>query len=323
MFSIKHTIITSVALLCCLALSGQDRITRAEYIEHYKKYAIEDMEVYGIPASIKMAQALLESDDGNSVLARRANNHFGIKCKKDWTGETMRYDDDAPQECFRKYATAEDSYKDHAEFLDKSPRYQSLFELAQTDYKGWAYGLKAAGYATNPKYPELLIKIIEDNRLYLLDEGKDLTDVTATPADSTTAKADTVATVESVDVDNYVLALYSKGGYNIYLNNGCEFVVANPGDSIENMAKSLSIPSNRLRRMNDLSKSDKIGDGDMVYIKTKNRRSINGHLLHTVKAGETLHGISQRYGIRCRSLATLNHTTPESAIFEGQQLKLR
>ena len=162
------------AVLNVATLLGQQKLSREEYIRRYKGLAVEEMDIYGIPASIKMAQALLESDNGNGRLAREANNHFGIKCKSTWTGATISHDDDAAGECFRKYASVEDSYRDHSEFLDRSERYQDLFKLDPLDYKGWAYGLKQAGYATNPQYAELLIKIIEDNRLYLLDEGRDI-----------------------------------------------------------------------------------------------------------------------------------------------------
>ena len=169
--------------LLALSANGQDRLTREEYIQKYKSLAVEEMEVYGIPASITMAQALLESDNGNGRLAREGNNHFGIKCKSTWTGATISHDDDAKGECFRKYPSVEASFNDHSEFLDKSARYQDLFKLDPMDYKGWAYGLKQAGYATNPAYAELLIKIIEDNQLYHLDRGEEIAPpIMGTPA---------------------------------------------------------------------------------------------------------------------------------------------
>lgn len=322
----KYASLVALLLVSAYAVEAQDRTTKEQYIEQYKQLAIDDMEKYGIPASIKMAQALLESDAGNSRLARVANNHFGIKCKKDWTGETIHHDDDAPQECFRKYPSAEQSFHDHSEFLDRSPRYQGLFELDPLDYKAWAYGLKAAGYATNPKYPELLIKIIEDNRLYLLDKGEALVAVTpeSEPAPVVApAPAEEPVTLPKVDVDNYVLALHNRGGYDIYLNNGCEFVIAAEGDDINSLSQSLGISVKRLRKMNDLGAEGNFEGGDAVYIKPKAKRSENGHLLHTVREGESLHTISQIYGIRMRKLAALNHLTDDGRIFAGQQLKLR
>ncbi len=322
----KYASLVALLLVSAYAVEAQDRTTKEQYIEQYKQLAIDDMEKYGIPASIKMAQALLESDAGNSRLARVANNHFGIKCKKDWTGETIHHDDDAPQECFRKYPSAEQSFHDHSEFLDRSPRYQGLFELDPLDYKAWAYGLKAAGYATNPKYPELLIKLIEDNRLYLLDKGEALVAVTPEPEPAPVvapAPAEEPVTLPKVDVDNYVLALHNRGGYDIYLNNGCEFVIAAEGDDINSLSQSLGISVKRLRKMNDLGAEGNFEGGDAVYIKPKAKRSENGHLLHTVREGESLHTISQIYGIRMRKLAALNHLTDDGRIFAGQQLKLR
>lgn len=324
-----YACVVALLLVAGHSAMAQDRTTKEQYIEQYKQLAIDDMEKYGIPASIKMAQALLESDAGNSRLARQGNNHFGIKCKKDWTGQTIHHDDDAPQECFRKYPSAEASFHDHSEFLDRSPRYQGLFELDPLDYKAWAYGLKAAGYATNPKYPELLIKIIEDNKLYLLDGGKTTLVAVAEPEpaqpepSAVTETIETTAPTNRVDVDNYVLALYNRGGYDIYLNNGCEFVIAAEGDDINSLEQSLEISAKRLRKMNDLAQDGDFTAGDVVYIKPKAKRSENGHLLHTVREGETLHAISQIYGIRMRKLAALNHLTDDGQIFAGQQLKLR
>ena len=218
--------------LLALSANGQDRLTREEYIQKYKSLAVEEMEVYGIPASITMAQALLES--GNGRLAREGNNHFGIKCKSTWTGATISHDDDAKGECFRKYPSVEASFNDHSEFLDKSARYQDLFKLDPMDYKGWAYGLKQAGYATNPAYAELLIKIIEDNQLYHLDRGEEIAPpIMGTPA--TEEPQQLVAETEQkpkevVDVDNYSVAVTGQGGqHTVYHNNGSEFTTARPG----------------------------------------------------------------------------------------------
>ncbi|MBR5454183.1 MAG: glucosaminidase domain-containing protein [Rikenellaceae bacterium] len=323
---LRYTTLPALALVLTIGAVAQDRTTKEQYIEQYKQLAIDDMEKYGIPTSIKMAQALLESDAGNSRLARQANNHFGIKCKKDWTGETIHHDDDAPQECFRKYPSAQESFHDHSEFLDRSPRYQGLFELDPLDYKAWAHGLKAAGYATNPKYPELLIKLIEDYKLYLLDKGE-VAVATPAPAQPTIIECEqapepVVATAQ-VDVDNYVLALHSRGGYDIYLNNGCEFVIAAEGDDINSHSQSLGISTKRLRKMNELAEDGDFAAGDVVYIKPKAKHSENGHLLHTVREGETLHTVSQTYGIRVKRLAAMNHLTGDGQIFAGQQLKLR
>ena len=168
---------TLIALLLvfqlpCVALCAEKhkKMSAKEYIETYKSLAVEAMQEYGIPASIKLAQALIESDNGNSPLALKANNHFGIKCKTSWSGDKMLHDDDAKDECFRSYRSAYDSYRDHSDFLADSPRYRFLFDLDPTDYKGWARGLSHAGYATNPEYANMLIKAIEQNGLYKMDK---------------------------------------------------------------------------------------------------------------------------------------------------------
>lgn len=317
------------ALLCGLFVVGglwaaQPRMSREEYIRRYKGLVLESQEVYGIPASVKMAQALLESDNGNSRLAREANNHFGIKCKSDWTGMTISHDDDAKGECFRKYASAEESFKDHSEFLDNSPRYQDLFKLDPLDYKGWAYGLKAAGYATDPNYPERLIKIIEDNKLYLLDRNQELPEelprrpepvVTETPAPS-------AVPVEKIDVDNYIVSLEKLKGYTLYHNNGSQFIVANEGDTFESLGRRIGISAKRLRKLNDLPADAQLSGGEMVYVRSKAKRSGNGKLIHIVREGDTMHSISQQYGIRLKNLANMNHRDTDARLEVGQQIRL-
>ena len=157
--------------MCAIQLNAQ-KLTREQYIKKYKDIAIKQMHRHKIPASIILAQGCLESNNGNSALATKANNHFGIKCHDGWRGKKFRQDDDAKNECFRKYSNAIDSYTDHSYFLTSRPRYNTLFDLPITDYKGWAHGLKAAGYATNPKYAKLLIDIIEEYQLYKYDTGE-------------------------------------------------------------------------------------------------------------------------------------------------------
>ena len=171
----KAISLAGFVLLTVLPVQAQVRQTREEYINKYKKIAVAHMERYGIPASITMAQGILESDCGNSWLSQASNNHFGIKCKRNWTGDVVYYDDDEKGECFRSYPSVEASYQDHAEFLDSQPRYDSLFSYAPNDYKSWARGLKAAGYATAPDYAQRLIRIIEESKLYLLDREDGLT----------------------------------------------------------------------------------------------------------------------------------------------------
>jgi hypothetical protein len=319
----KKIFLLAVAVVAVTVAAGQ-KVSRAEYLERYKNIAIADMEKYGIPASIKMAQGMLESDNGNSRLAREGNNHFGIKCKSDWSGEKIYHDDDAKGECFRSYASAAESWRDHSEFLDRGQRYQFLFDLDPFDYKAWAYGLKQAGYATNPRYPELLIKIIEENELWLLDRGEQIHigEIIAREEADKIRHEVVPHAGEQVDVDNFVIAMYNHNGYEIYANNGSQFVVAREGDDLAKMAWLLGISEKRLRRFNDLGPDQNIAEGNMVYIQLKKSRSDSGLAEHTVQKGETLHSISQLYGIKMRPLARRNHLSPAAELIEGQQIKL-
>ena len=309
------------------AASAQPKLTREQYIDKYKNLALEEMDIYGIPASIKLAQAMLESDNGNGRLAREANNHFGIKCKSTWTGETISHDDDAKGECFRKYPSVEDSYRDHSEFLDKSDRYQDLFKLDPLDYKGWAYGLKKAGYATNPRYAESLLKIIEDNKLYLLDEGKDLTPtIMGSLGNDREDEIKVVAPAspsDIVDVDNYSVSVQGRnGGHTVYRNNGSQFVVLRDGETVASIAREFGISEKKLLKFNDFDAKTRPVSGDMVYIRAKNKRSQNGKLIHVAKDGETMHGISQTYGIRLKNLCGINRRAKDSEVTAGQQIRL-
>lgn len=312
-------------------IAAQQRMTTREYIERYKDIAVEHQDIYGIPASIKLAQGLLESDCGNSRLALKANNHFGIKCKSDWTGATISHDDDAKGECFRSYETDLESYSDHSKFLDRSPRYQTLFDLDVTDYKGWANGLKECGYATNPQYASLLVKIIEENELYAFDTndyaqwgqntGKHSNDVLSqdysAPEDATFTSQ-----TEKIDIDNYVVSVRSIAGYPVYYNNGSEFIIAKQGDTYIKLAGTTGISEKKLRKFNDNENSLQPKTGDQVYIKSKGNKAANGKLIHVVKDGDTMHSISQTYGIKLKRLAAINHRQMDSKLTPGQQIRL-
>ena len=323
----RKAIFLAGILLFCLPglLRAQVRQTREEYIDRYKHIAVEQMERYGIPASIKLAQALFESDNGNSRLAREANNHFGIKCKSNWTGQTISHTDDAPDECFRKYPSVEESYRDHSEFLDKSARYQDLFKLDPTDYKGWAHGLQKAGYATNPQYAQQLIKIIEDYQLFLLDEGQDVRIAeNAAPVEEPVAEPiPSASPADMVDVDNYSVSIQGRnGGHTVYRNNGSLFIVVRDGDKLESVASEFRVSPKKLIKYNDLDIHSNVKTGDMIYIRPKAKRSSNGKMIHVARDGETLHSISQMYGIRLKSLCNINRRSRDSQVTEGQQIRL-
>jgi uncharacterized FlgJ-related protein len=331
------------------------KITPEEYIYKWRDIAIDNMEVYGIPASITMGQAILESGYGNGYLARVANNHFCIKCKGDWTGRTITHNDDNPNDCFRAYDSAEDSFRDHAEFLNNGSRYDFLFGYDADDYKNWAKGLKKAGYATAPDYAERLIGVIERYNLHLLDKKngiKQYDDYIAKRADIDLAKlkqtvetsneeatheresvAEGKQTVVSdiatayadkgIDPNNFRVTMNSHKGYNVYLTNRAHYVVAKSGDSYESLAKLFAVSARSLRKFNDVAKDDTLAEGDIVYIEQKVEGWRGEGLLHEVQEGETLHMVSQLYGIRLKSLAKHNNVRPTSPLVEGQTIRLR
>lgn len=330
---LKKTIALLLFLpLFCSTAVAQTRQTREEYIDKYKSIAIDHMERYGIPASITLAQGLLESDCGNSELARSSNNHFGIKCKKNWTGKRVYHDDDAKGECFRAYNTVGESYEDHATFLDTQPRYDSLFVYAADDYRSWARGLKAAGYATAPDYAQRLCRVIEENQLYLLDrpQGEALyaarhqaTSSTASATTKPTTEAPTVGSGERIDPDHYRVTINAYKGYNIYATNGVNYVLAKEGDTYESLAAIFAVSAGNLRRFNETSRTAQPQTGEQVYIDRKQRSWGGNARHHIVSAGETLHSVAQSYGIRERSLRKLNRLKSAAQLQEGQTLNIQ
>lgn len=271
-------------------------ITVKQYIDTFKNIAMKEMLEYKIPASITLAQGLLESGSGNSRLAKQGNNHFGIKCKKDWTGCTILEDDDALQECFRCYSKAEDSYKDHSRFLKENKRYAALFTLDISDYKSWAKGLLAAGYATNQKYAELLISTIERNKL--------------------------------MQYDSMILS-----GYNPYnaqvparidiVYNKVPSTVVQQNETIDKIANVNNKTINKIIKYNDLNFHSNIEPGDVLYLKPKKRKASVSN--HEVKEGETMWEISQKYAIRISSLYKKNlmevGTEPKAGVILNLQSK--
>jgi len=274
------------------------KISIKEYIETYKEIAIYNMNNYKIPASITLAQGILESANGNSELAKNANNHFGIKCHKGWEGKTYSKDDDTKNECFRVYDSPTESFKDHSMFLRTRPRYSSLFLLELTDYKGWAQGLKDAGYATNPNYTQLLIKIIEENSLFLFDSGY----ISKTEVNNNLPEV----TFKQIGNDDDDFEAVSIGNNNrkVYLNNNIKFVFARPNDSFKKIADDLDMKPKEILRYNDFTDDYKLQEGEKVYIQPKRRRSFTE--FHIVKEGETMLSISQYYGIKLRILYKKN-----------------
>ena len=272
---LNRVLLAIVTLSVSLAVTAQVRQTREEYVEKYKAIAIAHMERYGIPASITMAQGILESDSGNSKLAKSSNNHFGIKCKKSWKGDRLYHDDDAKGDCFRAYPSVEASYQDHADFLDQSPRYDSLFVYASDDYRSWARGLKACGYATAPHYADMLIKIIESMKLYLLDKENGSQIYSATK--SAKANAETwwennmAVSDEQVDPNAFRVTVNAYSGYGVYRTNQTYYIVAKEGDTYESLGSLFHISPKLLRKFNDVSKDAKLAKGDIVFIDPKKK----------------------------------------------------
>jgi hypothetical protein len=294
-----------------MALVAQVKMTRAEYVAMYKEIAVREMVDFSIPASITLAQGIIESGSGNSRLAREGNNHFGIKCHVGWEGKTMFVTDDAPDECFRVYASAEESYKDHSFFLSQRGRYAFLFELPITDYKGWAHGLKKAGYATNPKYAGMLIKIIEELELYKYD----LLDKDAL------ARQKRPDEIPKADQRKYEAFGVGKNDRKVLTNNERKFIFARKGDDFYKIAADFNIYNYQVWKYNDLTKKDKIKEGDMVYLQRKKSKATTPY--HFVKSGETMLGISQLYGIRLKQLYRKNRMEPGAEPHTGQQLWLQ
>jgi LysM repeat protein len=275
-----------------------------KYIDQYKDCAIEQMLKWKIPASITLAQGLLESGAGESTLARRGNNHFGIKCHG-WAGKTLYQDDDRRNECFRSYNSAFESYEDHSRFLASGQRYRQLFNLKVTDYKCWARGLKAAGYATNPKYADRLIEIIQLYRLYEYDTARSY---------------DKMMTKHTKDKSLGGQPLHPMGQYNKNY-----FIYARKGDTFRSIGEEIGISYKKIARYNERDRDDRLQEGEVVWLKKKQKRAPKEYKDHPhyVHEGESMYSIAQKYGIRLESLYKMNHLSPDYDIKVGDVLKLR
>lgn len=306
----KRTNSVVLALVCLLfsiqGASAQMKWNSAyqAYIDQYKDLAIEQMLRYNIPASITLAQGLFESAAGRSNLTRSGNNHFGIKCHG-WTGKRTYHDDDAAGECFRAYDNARQSYEDHSRFLATQSRYARLFSLKRTDYLGWARGLKQCGYATNPQYASKLTQIIELYGLNKYDR--------ATTYDRFIAKH---ASEESPGPDGvrYVIKAYNDNYY----------VIAKKGETFKSLGKELGISGRKLAKYNERDKRETLDDGDVIYLKKKRNKAERNfkNRPHTVKAGESMYSIAQKYGIRLKSLYKKNRLSPDYNIRVGDKLRV-
>ena len=292
-----------------VAYISQDRKT---YISNYKDLAIKEMNRCGIPASITLAQALLESDNGNSTLARKANNHFGIKCHNGWKVGKIYHDDDKRGECFRKYSNVYDSYYDHSDFIVNGSRYKFLFDYSSSDYKSWAKGLQKAGYATNRNYANLLIKIIDDNQLHIYDTGF----IAINELDQETDSQH----VRLGNVDNFKIQVNK---HTISEKNRIDYIIVKKGDTFESLTEEFQKLSWELYSYNELGKDAILTEGQVIYLQPKRNSAEPGKNFHEVKEGETMHSISQLYGVKVKKLYEKNRMKEGEEPELGQKLWLR
>lgn len=286
-----------IATLPCVA---QQNSIFIDYIETYKEMAIDQMQRHNVPASITLAQGILESAAGKSFLATTANNHFGIKIGTSWTGPWVTKDDDAKQEKFRKYNTPEESFEDHSLFLHKA-RYAALFELPLTDYRSWAHGLKAAGYATNPQYPQLLIKLIEDYNLAQYDAAP-------VAAANTNTETDDKGFTDFVETPQYTAIHQPLYAHKPRINNEVAYILANDGDTYESVAREFGINPDKLRTFNEVDVHHIPHQNEIVYLAAKKKHAGVGcrGKYHRVQAGESIHSISQMYGVKYKCIYKWN-----------------
>jgi len=297
------------------------------YIDTYKDLAISEMARTGVPASITLAQGMVESDYGRSSLARVANNHFGIKCHNDWNGQSVRQHDDRRNECFRKYQRPEDSFLDHSDFLRSGSRYGFLFRLNPSDYKGWAHGLKKAGYATNPDYANMIIRKIEENQLYQFDRGYTAKAVKPSetiekpvaqskpqqvPEKSLPAKEETITFGE-------VMAMAPR----IMQNNRVQYIIVRDGETPEKIESEFMVKKGDLAAYNDLKSDFSTIPGQVLYLEPKREKSEPGKDFHTVAKGETMYMISQKYAVKLKNLLQMNNMTSGMEPLPGQKISLQ
>lgn len=289
-------------------------MTQQEYVQKYKDLAIEEMKRMGVPAAITLAQGLLETENGNSDLLKESNNHFGIKCKSTWTSEVVYHDDDARGECFRKYKDAEDSYRDHSNFLRGNTRYAFLFKLDPSDYKAWAYGLRRAGYATNPRYPQILIKYIEDNNLeqYTDEALNDVPHFDGTQYADDTEKDSSQEVVQSDPVPGQPVNLTINGSKALFVPKGTSLLAVATEHHI-NLEKLLAI--------NDLTNDGLLQKDQYIFLEKKQKEGQEDFCIS--KPNETLYDISQKYGVILENLYTYNNLSVNDYIVAGTKIFLK
>ncbi|GHS92048.1 N-acetylmuramoyl-L-alanine amidase [Bacteroidia bacterium] len=299
---VYSSLVLTVLLLVSGGLYAQKKlVSYVNYAGKYGDLAVGHMNKYKIPASIILGQGLLESGAGLSELARASNNHFGIKCHSDWRGDKVYRKDDGPNDCFRKYNKVEDSYEDHSQFLLRK-RYSQLFELDVKDYRGWAKGLQECGYATDKAYANKLIKLIEDYELYRYDSGK--------------------AGISNSGKDSRKIER-SRRERNIFKTHGLIYVEAGLNDNFDAIAYDMGFKVKDLIKYNEVPEDFPLSPGDKVYLQKKKKKADKPYYEHMVKVGESMHSISQKYGIQLSRLYKMNKKADDYVPEEGDVLRLR
>lgn len=302
-----------ITIFVFLVIVASAQYTPEEYIKKYNLMAVKEMKRSGVPASITLSQGIFESASGGSRLARDGNNHFGIKCHK-WEGEKIYADDDTKGECFRKYSSVEDSYKDHSDFLKQNSRYHFLFELEITDYQGWAKGLKQAGYATSPTYAESLIKLIEKYNLNDYDSGK------AKPIKDDRPNRQQNNNNNQIN-DNFNINPYLN---EVLTNNNVPYIIV--ADSIiplQNISAQLDLMNWQLAKYNDLDKNANVTKGEQIYIKPKRNKAEKKYETHILRSDETMRDVSQKYAVKLNKLYKYNNLEIGTEPDPGTVLNLR
>ena len=327
-----------IYLFLCLTASAalhtdEQKSPQEKYIERFASLAVEEMYRSGVPASITLAQGLLESRYGLSDLAAKGNNHFGIKCHNNWQGGRMYHDDDAKGECFRKYDSPEQSYRDHSDFLRYRDRYKFLFDYDVTDYKAWAHGLKKAGYATDPAYPSKLIRLIEEYKLHEYDLKPDKKSDRKSRKKAKDKAGEQVADVlpepplqieapkRMAEDQRHVFRF--NVAREVYVRNGVPYVLSVEGDTYEGLAASNNLFLREILKFNDLSGAERLLPGTVVYLQPKKKQGVKGLEKHVVEEGDSMRDIAQRYGIKLARLYKINGMSPTDVMREGDIIKLR
>jgi len=324
---------TIFATLIFLSSSAQQKQEIVNYVEKYKQAAIDEMVRSKVPASITLAQGILESAAGTSILSRNSNNHFGIKCKEEWTGKKYYHDDDKPQECFRVYNSVRESFADHSDFLLTRSRYAPLFQLPITGYKYWALGLKEAGYATNPKYASMVIGYIEDYKLFELDQaGVAMIEekeklmkepVVAEPMTAHVSSKVVVTDVKNKEQHKQIVTEVKNAetGRQEFVINGMRALKATANEDPFKIAYEYNIDYSYIMQFNDLATGDRFKEGEYIFLQAKRARGVDA--TYTVQAGESMHDISQKTGVKLRDLYLKNSMKMNDQVYAGETLNLQ